>query len=150
MRHQKIKKMLSDFMDDRLSSAEKSYITNHLKNCTECQRLLASFQQIRKNIRDIQVDVKPFFATRVLAEVRSRQREGFWALFDIIPRPVVISGLAVSILLLAIFVKPVTSVPDSYSAQYAMFYGDHSEITSVTDDQALAIAINADAVTNGE
>jgi len=150
MRHQKIKKMLSDFVDDRLSSAEQNFILNHLKSCAECQRLLASFQQIRKNIREIQVDVNPFFATRVLAEVRSRQREGFWALFDIIPRPVVISGLAASIFLLAVFTRPVPSVPDSYSVQYATFYGDHSEITSVTDDQALAIAINAEAVTNGE
>ncbi len=150
MRHQKIQKMLSLFVDGRLSSTEEQFIQEHLKQCATCRKTLATFNHIHSLNHTTKVTVKPFFATRVLAELKSRQREGFWTLFDFVPRPVIMTGLAVSIIILAIFTAPPINTQDNFTAEYAMFYGDNGDITTVTDDQALAIAINAQPVTNGE
>jgi len=150
MRHSKIQEMLSLYVDGRLSSTNEQFIQEHLKQCATCRNVLATFTQIHSLNHETQVNVNPFFATRVLADLKSRQTEGFWTFFDFIPRPLIMAGLAVSIIILAIFTTPLITIQDSFTAEYAMFYGDNSDITTVTDDQALAIAINAEPVTNGE
>ena len=150
MRHRTIKKMLSEFVDDRLSSEKTELINNHLASCAECRLAVKSFQEIGRLSTEMHINVKPFFAQRVLANLKSRQRDGFWQVFDFIPRPVIVTGLVVSIITLALFSMPINQSTDRSVLELSMLYGEQMEQAHVTNDQALAIAINAQAPTMGE
>ena len=148
MRHQKIQEMLSLFVDGRLSSTEQDFIYEHLKTCDECRTLLTSFKHL--SIDEPKMTVNPFFATRVLADLKTRQNEKFWNVFDLLPRPVIVTGLVLSIITLAIFATPYSPIHENQTSAFAMLYGDQQDVTSVTDDRALEIAINANAISTGE
>lgn len=146
MKHQKIKKMLSAFVDGRLSTQEIEYMNDHLSSCAECRALLTSFEQLRTLVHEPNYKINPFFAQRVLAAIKSRTREGFWQVFNLIPRPVIVTGLVVSIIALTIFSLPGhRMINNRYASELSLLYGDPSESALVTDDQALAIAINAES-----
>ena len=149
MRHHKIQKMLSLFVDGRLSSPEEQFIQNHITTCVECKALLTSFSQMRRAVAKPQVNVNAFFASRVLADLKSRQREAFWTVFDILPRPVVVTGLTLAIITLAIIATPYSPFRENVPTGFAALYGEQTDI-AVSDDQALAIAIAAEIVTTGE
>jgi hypothetical protein len=100
-------------------------------------------------VQEPQIKVNPFFTKRVLADLKSRQREAFWTVFDILPRPVIVTGLTLAIITLAIFATPYSPFRESLPSGIAALYGDQTEI-AVSDDQALAIAIAAEIVTTGE
>ncbi|MBN1478841.1 zf-HC2 domain-containing protein [candidate division KSB1 bacterium] len=146
MRHRKIKKMLSDFIDDRLSLQHSEFIKDHLSSCADCRALLTSFQQLHSMSTEPIYKVNPFFAQRVLATLKSRTREGFWQVFNLIPRPVIVTGLVVSLVTLFLVSIPGhQTTNDYYVSEFSILYGDQSDSSPVTDDQALAIAINAES-----
>ncbi len=150
MRHHKIQKMLSLFADDRLSSTEADFIRDHLNTCDDCRRLLQTFNVLSRTTHETPVKVNPFFASRVLNDFSSRQREVFWNVFDILPRPVVVTGLTLAVITLAVFAMPFSPVRQPNTSEYALLYGEQSDVLAVTDDQALAIAISATTISNGE
>lgn len=151
MKHAKIKKLLSSFVDGELSSAQQKLVENHLASCEKCRAMLAVFQRLHAAAAEPVFKKNPFFAQRVLAELKSRKREGFWQVFDLIPRPLIVTGLVLSIVTLTVFALPQNQTSsDLYTSEVALFYGDQVDQTMVTNDQALAIAINMNQVANGE
>ncbi|MBN1464996.1 zf-HC2 domain-containing protein [candidate division KSB1 bacterium] len=143
MRHHKIKKKLSEFLDGRLSSNEDKMIKEHLAHCQACQATLNSFRQLRR-CKEADYEMNPFFAQRVLALVRARRSEGFWQVFDFIPRPVIVTGLVLSVITLTIFATPLYQLTnDRNGSELAMLYAESNEMVPVTDDQALAIVFQA-------
>ncbi|MBN1561537.1 zf-HC2 domain-containing protein [candidate division KSB1 bacterium] len=140
MRHPRIKKKLSEFLDGRLSSKEADFISAHLAHCAECQKLLSSFRQLGRLCERADFRVNPYFAKRVLAHLNARRAEGFWQLFDFLPRPVILTGLVLSIFTLTILGAPLYRLTsDETSSELAVLYADTNDLTPVTDDQALAI-----------
>jgi hypothetical protein len=151
MKHAKIKKLLSSYVDGELSSAQQKCVENHVASCKTCRAMLADFQRLHAVAAEPVFKKNPFFAQRVLAELKSRKREGFWQVFDLIPRPVIVTGLVLSVVTLTVFAFPQSKTSsDLYTSEVALFYGDQAEQTMVTNDQALAIAININEVVNGE
>lgn len=143
MRHHKIKKKLSEFLDGRLSSDEEKLINAHLAHCQTCQSLLNSFRRLRL-CKEADYKMNPFFAQRVLALLSARRSERFWQVFNFIPRPVIVTGLVLSIITLTIFATPLYQLTnDRNDSELALLYADSSEMTPVTDDQALAIVFQA-------
>jgi hypothetical protein len=146
MRHHVLRKKLSEFLDDRLSSEEEKFVNEHLAHCSECQKMFKSFQQLGL-FKEPEFKVNPFFAQRVLAHLNTRRGEGFWQVFDFIPRPVIVTGLALSIVILTIFGAPLYPLKsDKNSSELAVLYADTIELTPVTDDQVLAIVFQTDEI----
>lgn len=147
MKHHKIQFMLSELIDGNLSSGDEKIVRQHLATCANCRDLYRSFQELRSFAKNRPpVVVRPRFAQRVLAEYNSRREGKIWQLFDIIPKPVVTVGLAFSIVLMGLFVSPLmTPRQDTFESEFVRLFDGISETNQVTDDQALAIALNADA-----
>ena len=147
MRHQKIKKMLSEYVDDRLSSNEEKFMREHLAHCIECNNVLKAFQQLDRFYVEPNARVNPFFAQRVLAHLKARRLDGFWQVFDFIPRPIIVTGLALSLITLTIFSTPLHNfATEKTSSELAVLYADSNEQTPVTDDQALALVFDAQEI----
>jgi len=147
MKHRKIEFMLSELVDGELSAGDEKIVRQHLKTCAHCRGVLRSFQQLHTVFEHRPaVSVRPGFAQRVLAEYNSRRGEKIWQFFDIIPKPLVTAGLALSVVLVGLFVSPLLSPPqENFESEFTLLFDKNAEAAYVTDDQALAIALNADA-----
>jgi len=146
MKHPKVESMLSELVDATLSSSDEKFVRKHLETCAHCRALHRSFQELHAFTENgPSILVRPGFAQRVMAEYNFRRGEKIWQLFDAIPRPLVTVGLALSIVLVSLFALPLLSPPrDNFESEYTFLFDGNAEANHVTDDQALAIALNAD------
>jgi len=153
MKHKKIAVMLSEFIDDRLSARQEKIVRQHLTKCAKCREMLHNFEMLHNagNLEST-AEVKPFFAQRVLREVNARNEEKVWQIFSFLPRPVIATGIAFSLVLLGFFMSPLLYPPaDNYESEFALLFNGQTEINNVSDDEALAIALSVEPnLENGE
>ncbi len=71
MNHQRIQNELSAYLDDELSPATQEQVAAHLRGCTECRQLLATFQRNRRHIAALARPVPPIKAA-VMTQVRAQ------------------------------------------------------------------------------
>lgn len=145
MKHDKMRRYLSLYMDDQITPEQKLLIEHHLRDCKSCASHLRQFTLVRQTFSRLeQPQVKPFFAERVLAVYNATSRERFWAFFEWVPRRLVFAGFAASVVFLCLFTfASITTTPQSDSA-FAQLYAEPSYSLLETDDQALAFAIQND------
>jgi len=152
MKHRKILKNISAYIDDRLSPAEKQKLVDHLHQCTDCNTFYQQMIALKHTIPEPSIKVRPFFTQRVLALYKARQQEPFSPLIQAIPRPMLAAVWAVAICVIVVFsafVKP-TATAEPMNSVYAMLYNREPESVIVTDDQALTIALDSESLSIGE
>jgi anti-sigma factor RsiW len=145
MKHDKIRRNLSLYLDDQIAPKQKPLIERHLRECESCSRYLRQLNFVRQIFSSIEPPkVKPFFAQRVLAAYNAKSRDRFWAFFDWMPRRLVFAGFTASVVILCLFM--VASVPTALQSDsaFAQLYAEQSYSLLETDDQALAFAIQND------
>lgn len=73
----RIKKLLSAYVDDELSSAEKAQVTQHLDACPACRGELAQYRLLKDALGGMQQPLPDGFTARVMSHTRliGRQRE---------------------------------------------------------------------------
>jgi hypothetical protein len=153
MNHNKMAIMVSEFVDGRLSANEEQIVQQHLKECAACRDMHHNFQMLQNaDMVEAPSSVRPFFTQRVLKEYDNRTADKIWQLFDFIPRPIITTGLALSLILIGIFSTPLLYQPqNTLETEFALLFNADAEVITVTDDEALAIALSADSMlSNGE
>jgi anti-sigma factor RsiW len=145
MKHDKMQRYLSLYLDDQISTEQKLLVERHLHECETCSHYLQQLTLVRRTFSSFeQPRVKPFFAQRVLAAYNAKSRDQFWAFFNWVPRPLVFAGFAASVVFLCLFtLTSVNTTPQSNSA-LSQLYAEPSYSLLETDDQALAFAIQND------
>ena len=149
MNHHKMAVMLSEFVDGRLAAQEQQVVQRHLNKCARCRKMHHSFQSLHAAVDyESPSSVRPFFTQRVLNEYTTRREDKIWQIFEFIPRPLITSGLALSIILIGLFMSPLLYPPkDSFESDFALLFNGAAESSTVSDDEALAIALSADSMT---
>lgn len=73
----RIKKLLSAYVDDELSSAEKAQVARHLDTCPGCRGELVQYRLLKNTLGSIQQPLPDGFTARVMSRTRliGRQRE---------------------------------------------------------------------------
>ena len=72
MKHQRIEKQLSAYLDDELSPALREKVEVHLRECQVCADMLSDFKQNRKKIAEL-VHPAPSMKDTVLALIREKE-----------------------------------------------------------------------------
>jgi len=76
MKHKKMQKMLSAFVDNELGEAWMKLVREHLAGCASCQRRLQELQSIRTKIRDAAtVELPDNFVYSVQRSIRREEQE---------------------------------------------------------------------------
>ena len=148
MRHHKIATMLSEYLDGRLSSNDIKIVKQHLEKCGQCRNLYDSFMMLHKRSEnDAPFAVRPYFTQRVMNGYHLRRRDAVRELFGRLPRPLVAAGLLLSFVLLLLFAPPRSAPPSEiYESEFAILFDANTKADNMSDDEALAIAINAETV----
>lgn len=71
MRHSKIKKLVSEYIDGELKN-NIELIEEHIKTCEECSRLALIRDLVRKTLKEKEVEVSPYLFTRIQANIKQR------------------------------------------------------------------------------
>ncbi len=154
MKHTTFKRLISSYVDDELNETQKARVESHLAQCQSCQTFYRQVLRLKPMLNAEQsVEVNPFFAQRVLHRYYARKRENFWSLFERVPKPVLATGLVLSILVLSVFsIYDVDSTETPASNEsYALFYENAVESNIQSDEEALAFVIYDEFMTmNGE
>ena len=82
----RIQEQLSAYLDDTLSSAEKSIIDSHLKSCPKCRKALADLEMTMRSIKSLEEIIPPPWLTqkimtRVKAEAELTKKSLWQKLF---------------------------------------------------------------------
>lgn len=149
MKHQKLRRRLSLYLDGQTSTEETQAVERHLSECATCANELQRLRSIRRALLDLELPtVRPFFAQRVLAEFDAQSRMHFWSFFEWVPRPLLYAGLTAAVAVLCLFTAPTLQTQKSTLSQ---LYADQSLTIPETDDQTLAFALQrGDQELNGE
>ncbi len=154
MKHYNFKRLISSYVDDELNEAQRAQVEFHLSECSSCQNFYKQLLGFRNVLQaEESVKVNPFFAQRVLHGYKARKRETFWSLFERVPKPVLATGLILSILVLSIFSFSVVQSPEATAANtsYTILFDNTVEPNIQSDDEALAFVIYDEFQTiNGE
>jgi hypothetical protein len=71
MEHTELRRKLSDYLDDAVSTRDRQEIEEHLNGCLRCREALAELKQVVAAIHDIPpVEPPPWLTTRIMARVR--------------------------------------------------------------------------------
>ena len=75
MKCSKIKKRLSAYLDGEMPGQERRIISEHLKQCGECQAELAALSSVVDALETIEgFEVPPYFMTRLRQTVREQEK----------------------------------------------------------------------------
>jgi hypothetical protein len=84
MKHTELRRKLSDYLDDAVSTRDRREIEEHLNGCLRCREALAELKQVVAAIHDIPpVEPPPWLTTRIMARVRE----------ETVPRPSLLQRL---------------------------------------------------------
>lgn len=150
MSHKKIRKLISLYFDKELSTLQQKMVEQHLAECKSCFEFLATIRNIRENINQQKsITPKPYFAARVMAEYAASGLGRFWSYLDIVPKPLILFGFAISIFFLSLFTF--SSLDDNMIHNaWTQFYEEQT-LPLETNDELLEFAIlNNSSPTDGE
>ncbi len=78
MRHSKIKKLVSQYIDGELKN-NTDFIENHIKTCEECLQLVKVHELVKVTLKENPVEVSPYLFSRIQAQLRERKtQQTFW------------------------------------------------------------------------
>jgi predicted anti-sigma-YlaC factor YlaD len=102
MKHEKIKKLVSEYIDGELKK-NIELVEEHLKSCDECSQLVRVHNLVREVMSEGMVEVSPYIFTKVQARIRERKmRQGVWDYVIGFAREVAIALVLIFLLLLGI------------------------------------------------
>lgn len=74
MRHGKIKKLVSEYIDGELKN-NIEMIEEHIKICQECSQLVKVHDLVRESLKEEIIEVSPYLFTRVQAKLKERSTQ---------------------------------------------------------------------------
>jgi len=102
MRHEKIKKLVSEYIDGELKK-NIELVEEHLKSCDECSQLVRVHNLVREVMSEGVVEVSPYVFTKVQVRIRERKmRQGVWDYVIGFAREVAIALVLIFLLLLGL------------------------------------------------
>jgi predicted anti-sigma-YlaC factor YlaD len=102
MKHEKIEKLVSEYIDGELKK-NIELVEEHLKSCDECSQLVRVHNLVREVMSEGMVEVSPYIFTKVQARIRERKmRQGVWDYVIGFAREVAIALVLIFLLLLGI------------------------------------------------
>jgi predicted anti-sigma-YlaC factor YlaD len=102
MRHEKIKKLVSEYIDGELKK-NIELVEEHLKSCDECSQLVRVHNLVREVMSEGIVEVSPYVFTKVQVRIRERKmRQGVWDYVIGFAREVAIALVLIFLLLLGL------------------------------------------------
>ncbi len=100
MRHEKIKKLVSEYIDGELKK-NIELVEEHLKFCDECYQLIKIRNFVREALNEEVVEVSPYIFTKIQARIREQKlKQGVWDYVIGFAREVVIALVFIFVLLL--------------------------------------------------
>ncbi len=131
MKHQRIQKQLSAYLDNELAPAMHKKVDDHLLDCQECANMLADFKQNRQQIAEL-VHPAPSMKNAVLAmihESESAPKKKWLSIFRRwVFRPFTVGATAFSTacLVVAFFIFTYSPAPQ-YDELLDFYFGVHTE-----------------------
>jgi predicted anti-sigma-YlaC factor YlaD len=102
MRHEKIKKLVSAYIDGELKN-NLEFIRKHIETCEECTQLVKVSKMVRETVKDKTIEVSPYLLTRLKAEYRERKvQPGVWDYVVSFARELAIVLILIFVLLIGI------------------------------------------------
>jgi anti-sigma factor RsiW len=81
-----IYKLISLYIDDRLSLDKRNAFSSHIRRCPGCRQVLEEDQAIHELFTSAERFSAPYgFATRVMANLETKEPSRFWAFFTFRP-----------------------------------------------------------------
>jgi len=75
MRHSKIKKLVSEYIDGELKK-DLEFVERHIKSCDECSQLVKIHELTRETLKGNLVETSPYLFTRIKARMeRAREQQ---------------------------------------------------------------------------
>ncbi len=74
MRHAKIKKLVSEYIDGELKN-NIELVKEHIKTCEECAQLLRLHSLVRETLKENTIEVSPYLFTRIQAKLKERRSQ---------------------------------------------------------------------------
>jgi len=140
------RKLLSLYLDQAVSPAQKQRVEKHLQQCAGCAREAASLQRLRQEMSELpRPPVPRGLAARIMAQYRSQQRASFWGSFDIAPRLLQPAMVLLLLLTMLAFVWKGRgeNIYDQAIKSYTAVYENSSSWSSLNnDEEALRFALN--------
>jgi len=80
MKCQKIKILLSAYLDNELSQEEKELVNSHLAGCPFCSQYLNGLKTLKKILRPSRdFSPRPFFETRLMARIQEMEKNALFS-----------------------------------------------------------------------
>lgn len=152
MRHRRIQKLLSVYLDDELSPQEREKVEMHLRTCDECAEILSDFEQHVQWIADLRQPTPPGVWEAVQEGImngqRTKNRNRFsriWRRWIFRPVPAVVGTfVTVGLVLALIYLNPNQNSRDDsldfYVTVHAEYATNNFEAQNTIVDQPLASA----------
>lgn len=131
MKHQRIQKHLSAYLDNELALTMRKKVDDHLRGCQECADMLADFKQNRQQIAQL-VHPAPSMKNAVLAMIRETESAPWRKLFSTfrrwVLRPFTVGATAFSTIcfVVAFFIFTYSPAPQ-YDELLDFYFGVHTE-----------------------
>ncbi|MGC1401424.1 MAG: zf-HC2 domain-containing protein [Thermodesulfobacteriota bacterium] len=101
MRCAEIRKLISLYIDDRLSPDEKEALSSHTRNCSGCQEALEEARAVHELFASAERFSAPYgFTTRVLANLETESLSPWWAIFT--RRPLILRVMELGFALIVV------------------------------------------------
>lgn len=145
MKHQKIKRQISQLIDNEISETQKKDIISHLDGCQDCRMFYNQSLGMRYLIPKESPKVSPFFAQRVLAQTTSRMEKPLWSFIPQMPRSLALAFSSISIILILLLSLSTNislnaeNVKNDYSQLFV--YDNQFESEKISNEEALQILI---------
>ena len=131
MKHQRIQKHLSAYLDNELAPKLHKKVEEHLHTCEECYEILAGFKENQQRIAEL-VHPAPSMKKSVLAKIREAEASSRRTFFDIfrrwVFRPFTVGATAFSTLcFIFAFIFFSSSPAPQYDELVDFYFGVHTE-----------------------
>jgi len=148
---------ISLYIDDQCTPAEAVEIRKHLQSCDKCRKRYHEFLALKKDAQKLKsFSVSPFFAAKVVAMAKHRNKESFWSALEIIPRPLLNAAFILSIVIIVVVTMPwqsstTTNDPAANIIESSFVSeNDWPDQSLETNDEALQFALNESEEATGE
>ena len=133
MKHRRIQKLLSAYVDDELSLHEREQVEMHIHACDECAEILSDLKQNSQWIADLRQPTPPRIWEAVQEQIisgrqtKNRSRSGhIWHRWVFRPVPAVVGTFVIACLVLAlIYFNPNQNYHDDPIDLYVAIHTDY-------------------------
>lgn len=102
MRHAKIKKLVSEYIDGELKN-NIDLVKEHIKTCEECAQLIRVHYLVSETLKENTIEVSPYLFTRIQAKLEERKsQQSLWNYVIGFSKELAVALILILILLLGI------------------------------------------------